>query len=207
MIATLSGTVLYKTIDRAVIDVGGVGYEAIVTADAIARMPEKNESVFLFIHTNVREDAITLYGFLEEEEKELFLILKTVSGIGPKLALSMLSGLQVADICQAIGAGDFKRLTSLPGVGKKTAERICLDLKDKVSHLAHPAVVGAGSATTLPVSAGSELADAVSALSNLGYPDSVARSALTAVKKQVGDEDFAGLKVEDLIRLTLRSLA
>jgi len=207
MIATLSGTVLYKTIDRVVIDVGGVGYEAIVTTDAIARMPEKNESIFLFIHTNVREDAITLYGFLEEEEKELFLILKTVSGIGPKLALSMLSGLQVADICQAIGAGDFKRLTSLPGVGKKTAERICVDLKDKVSHLAHPAVVGAGFATTLPVSAGSELADAVSALSNLGYPDSVARSALTAVKKQVGDEEFAGLKVEDLIRLTLRSLA
>ena len=189
------------------IDVGGVGYEAIVTTDAIARMPEKNESVFLFIHTNVREDAITLYGFLEEEEKELFLILKTVSGIGPKLALSMLSGLQVPDICQAITAGDFKRLTSLPGVGKKTAERICVDLKDKVSHLAHGAVGAAGSTATLPVSAGSELADAVSALSNLGYPDSVARSALTAVKKQVGDEEFAGLKVEDLIRLTLRSLA
>ena len=207
MIATLSGTVLYKTIDRAVIDVGGVGYETIVTADAIARMPEKNESIFLFIHTNVREDAITLYGFLEEEEKELFLILKTVSGIGPKLALSMLSGLRVPDICQAIGAGDFKRLTSLPGVGKKTAERICVDLKDKVGHLAHGTVGAAGSTGTLPVTAGSELADAVSALSNLGYPDSVAQSALTAVKKQVGDEVFAGLKVEDLIRLTLRSLA
>jgi len=207
MIATLSGTVLYKTIDRVVIDIGGVGYEAIVTTDAIARMPEKNESVFLFIHTNVREDAITLYGFLEEDEKELFLILKTVSGIGPKLALSMLSGLQVADICQAIAAGDFKRLTSLPGVGKKTAERICLDLKDKVGHLARGTVGAAGSAARLPVSAGTELADAVSALSNLGYPDSVAQSALTAVKNQVGDEEFAGLKVEDLIRLTLRSLA
>ncbi|MFT5699698.1 MAG: Holliday junction DNA helicase RuvA [Desulforhopalus sp.] len=206
MIATLSGTVLYKTIDRAVIDVGGVGYEAIVTTDAIARMPEKNEPVFLFIHTNVREDAITLFGFLEEEEKELFLILKTVSGIGPKLALSMLSGLRVPDICQAIGAGDFKRLTTLPGVGKKTAERICVDLKDKVSHLAHGRG-GAGAPASLPVYAGSELADAVSALSNLGYPDSVAQSALAAVKKQVGDEEFAGLKVEDLIRLTLRSLA
>ncbi len=206
MIATLSGTVLYKTIDRAVIDVGGVGYETIVTTDAIARMPEKNERVFLFIHTNVREDAITLYGFLEEEEKELFLILKTVSGIGPKLALSMLSGLRVPDICVAIGAGDFKRLTTLPGVGKKTAERICVDLKDKVSHLAHGGG-GAGAPASLAVSAGSELADAVSALSNLGYPDSVAQSALAAVQKQVGDEVFEGLKVEDLIRLTLRSLA
>ena len=206
MIATLSGTVLYKTIYRAVIDVGGVGYETIVTTDAIARMPEKNERVFLYIHTNVREDAITLYGFLEEEEKELFLILKTVSGIGPKLALSMLSGLRVPDICLAIGAGDFKRLTTLPGVGKKTAERICVDLKDKVSHLAHGGG-GAGVPASLAVSAGSELADAVSALSNLGYPDSVAQSALAAVQKQVGDEVFAGLKVEDLIRLTLRSLA
>ena len=206
MIATLSGTVLYKTIDRAVIDVGGVGYETIVTTDAIARMPEKNERVFLYIHTNVREDAITLYGFLEEEEKELFLILKTVSGIGPKLALSMLSGLRVPDICLAIGAGDFKRLTTLPGVGKKTAERICVDLKDKVSHLAHGGGA-AGAPASLAVSAGSELADAVSALSNLGYPDSVAQSALAAVQKQVGDEVFAGLKVEDLIRLTLRSLA
>lgn len=207
MIATLSGTVLYKTVDRAVIDVGGVGYEAIVTTDAIARMPEKGEAVFLFIHTNVREDAITLYGFLEEEEKELFLILKTVSGIGPKLALAMLSGLQVSDICQAIGAGDIKRLTSLPGVGKKTAERICVDLKEKVSHLAYPAGGAVATPTALPVVEGTELADAVSALSNLGYPDSVAQSALSAVKKQVGDEEFAKLKVEDLIRLTLRSLA
>lgn len=207
MIATLSGTVLYKTLDRAVIDVNGVGYETIVTADTIARMPEKKESVFLYIHTNVREDAITLYGFLEEEEKELFLILKTVSGIGPKLALSMLSGLKVADICQAIGAGDFKRLTSLPGVGKKTAERICVDLKDKVSHLAHASEGVANASASFPITAGSDLADAVSALSNLGYPDSVAQSALAAVKKQVGDERFAELRVEDLIRLTLRSLA
>lgn len=207
MIATLRGTVLYKTIDRAVIDVGGVGYETIVTTDAIARMPEKNEPVFLFIHTNVREDAITLYGFLEEEEKELFLILKTVSGIGPKLALSMLSGLKVTDICQAISAGDYKRLTSLPGVGKKTAERICVDLKDKVSHLAYGAGGTSGAPTPISVTGSSELADAVSALSNLGYPESVAQSALAAVKKQLGDEEFAGLKVEALIRLTLRSLA
>ena len=100
-----------------------------------------------------------------------------------------------------------KRLTSLPGVGKKTAERICVDLKDKVSHLAHGATAGVGASSALPVAPGSELADAVSALSNLGYPDSVAQSALAAVKSQVGDEEFATLKVEDLIRLTLRSLA
>jgi Holliday junction DNA helicase RuvA len=206
MIATLSGKVLYKSTDRAVIDVGGVGYETIVSTDAIARMPDKNEQVFLFIHTNVREDAITLYGFLEEEEKELFLILKTVSGIGPKLALSILSGLKVADICQAISAGDIKRLTTLPGVGKRTAERICVDLKEKVGHLAYG---GGAVGMTAPVTlqGGSEVSDALSALSNLGYPDSVAQSALSAVKKQVGDEEFVKLKVEDLIRLALRSLA
>ncbi len=207
MIATLTGTLLIKAADRVVIDVGGVGYEAIVTADAVARMPEKNEPVFLYIHTNVREDAITLYGFLEEEEKELFLILKTVSGIGPKLALSMLSGLPVADICQAIGGGDVKRLTSLQGVGKKTAERICVDLKEKVGHLAYS---GGGSINTpapLSVSENSALTDALSALLNLGYPDSVAQSALASVKKQLGDDAFAELSVEDLIRMSLRSLA
>lgn len=207
MIATLAGTILYKTSDRVVIDVGGVGYEAIITADAVARMPEKNESVFLYIHTNVREDAITLYGFLEEEEKELFLILKTVSGIGPKLALSMLSGLRVADICQAIGAGDVKRLTSLQGVGKKTAERICVDLKEKVGHLAYSGVSTADAPAPLAVSESSALSDALSALLNLGYPDGVAQSALASVKKQLGEEAFFELSVEDLIRLSLRSLA
>ena len=93
MIATLTGKVFSKGFDRAVVDVAGVGYEVILSTDCIARMPDKGEDAFFYIHTNVREDAITLYGFLEEKEKELFLILKTVSGIGPKLALAMLSGL------------------------------------------------------------------------------------------------------------------
>jgi Holliday junction DNA helicase RuvA len=207
MIATLTGKILFKSLDRAVVDVAGVGYEVILSTDGIARTPEKGEDVFLYIHTNVREDAITLFGFLEEQEKELFLILKTVSGIGPKLALAMLSGLRVGEISQAITAGDFKRLTTLPGVGKKTAERICVDLKDKVAHLSVGSVpVQGGQAGIIPTQ-GSVAADALSALMNLGYPDGVAKGALGTVKKQLGEEEFNNLKVEVLIREALRALA
>ncbi len=207
MIATLTGRVFSKSFDRAVVDVGGVGYEVILSTDSLARMPDRGEDVFFYVHTNVREDAITLFGFLEEQEKELFLILKTVSGIGPKLALAMLSGLRVGDICQAISSGDVKRLTTLPGVGKKTAERICVDLKDKVAHLVSGAVLHQDGGTVVATVAGSAAADAVSALVNLGYPDGVARGALGKVKKQLGEETFTTQKVEDLIREALRALA
>jgi len=207
MIATLTGRVFSKGFDRAVVDVAGVGYEVILSTDSVARMPEKGEDAFFYIHTNVREDAITLFGFLEEQEKELFLILKTVSGIGPKLALAMLSGLRVGDICQAISGGDIKRLTTLPGVGKKTAERICVDLKDKVSHLVSGTVTVQDGSSGMVAVEGSVVADALSALMNLGYPDGVARGALGKVKKQLGEEEFHIQKVEVLIREALRALA
>lgn len=206
MIATLSGKVLLRAADRIVVDVGGVGYELFVSTNTVANVAETGESVFLFVHTNVREDAITLYGFLEEDEKELFLILKSVSGIGPKLALSMLSGLRVREICQAIAVGDIKRLTTLQGVGKKTAERVCVDLKEKVGHLGAAGVESEALVEQLPVGQ-SVIGDALSALNNLGYPDSVARSALGRVKKQHSEEDFEQLPVETLIREALRALA
>jgi Holliday junction DNA helicase RuvA len=207
MIATLTGRVLAKSADRAVVDVGGVGYEVILATDAVARLPEKGREVFLHIHTNVREDAITLFGFLEEEEKELFLILRTVTGIGPKLALAMLSGMRVAEICQAILAGDLKRLTMLPGVGKKTAERLCVELKEKVAHLGSGTLPLGADGLGVTVVAGSVAADALSALTNLGYPDQVARKSLETVKKQQGEEAFAQLRIEILIREALRTLA
>jgi holliday junction DNA helicase RuvA len=207
MIATLSGRILVKSGDRAVVDVGGVGYEVFVSTDSLARLPDKGREVFLHIHTNVREDAITLFGFLEEQEKELFLILRTVTGIGPKLALSMLSGMRVSDICQAIVGGDIKRLTTLPGVGKKTAERICVDLKEKVAHLVSGVVPLSSGGQNGSAIAGPVVADALSALTNLGYQDSVARKALETVRKLQGEEMFAQLKVEILIREALRTLA
>lgn len=207
MIATLTGRVLAKSADRAVVDVGGVGYEVFLATDAVARLPEKGQEVFLHIHTNVREDAITLFGFLEEEEKELFLILRTVTGIGPKLALAMLSGMRVAEICQAIMAGDLKRLTMLPGVGKKTAERICVELKEKVAHLSSGTLPFSVDGQDVIVVAGSVVADALSALTNLGYPDPVARKALETVKRQQGEEAFAQIRIEILIREALRTLS
>ncbi len=205
MIATLSGKLLVSLGDRVVIDVHGVGYEVYLSSDAAARMPEIGSDVFLYIHTNVREDAITLYGFPAAEEKELFLILKTVSGIGPKLALSMLSGLQVQPLCAAIVGGDAKLLTTLQGVGKKTAERICVELKEKVTHLAG-AVDGSAAVSGIVIGGGSAVADAVSALTNLGYSDSQARMALGRVKKERGEEAFAALSLEELIREGLQNL-
>lgn len=210
MIATLTGRVLLKYSDRAVIDVGGVGYEVILATDGVARLPEKGGEVFLHIHTSVREDAITLFGFLEEREKELFLLLRTVSGIGPKLALAILSGMPVENVCQAIVAGDIKRLATLPGIGKRTAERLCVELKEKVAYLTQGAIslpAGERQMVAAAAAAGSVVADALSALTNLGYPEPVARGALGTVKKQLGDEAFAGLRVEILIREALKTLA
>jgi len=206
MIATLNGKILIKSTDSAVVDVGGVGYEVFLSHDSIGRLPDIGDDVFLHIHTNVREDAITLFGFLEEEEREMFLILKTVSGVGPKLALSILSGIRVEELCQAIVGKDVKRLTTLKGIGKKTAERLCLDLKDKLSHLSWAdqplAKQPAGT-----ISTSSSTMDVLSALVNLGYPDPVARKAMAAVKKRVGEEVFMELSIEELIRQSLQSLA
>ncbi len=207
MIATLTGKVLLIYGDRAVVDVSGVGYEVFLTTDGLSRLPEKGNDVFLFIQTQVREDAITLFGFIEEEEKEMFLILKSVSGIGPKLALGILSGIKVGELCQAIAESDVKRLITLQGIGKKTAERICVDLKDKMSHLQVGVDDSGGVGVVATTNASSAISDTLSALTNLGYQDPVARQALTAVKKQLGEDVFAKMGVEDLLRETLRSLA
>jgi Holliday junction DNA helicase RuvA len=170
-------------------------------------LPGKNEDVFLFIHTHVREDTFQLFGFLEEEEKEMFLILKTVSGIGPKLALAILSGMKVAELGSAIIGQDVKRLTGLPGVGKRTAERLCVELKEKVGHLGTMNDTGIRPAASMAATAGSLVADVLSVLTNLGYPDPQARQALTAVKRRVGDEEFAAMTLEDMIKEGLRALA
>lgn len=207
MIAALSGKIISKGMDRAVVDVTGVGYEVHLTTETLSRLPDRGEEIFLHIHTHVREDAIVLFGFLDEEEKEMYLTLTSVSGVGPKLSLAILSGMRVGDLCQAIGSKDIKRLTGLQGVGKKTAERICVDLKDKVGHLAGGA---SGSldvdGNTIPATS-STVVDAVSALSNLGYSDPICRQALGSVKKRLGDESFYALSVEEMLRECLRALA
>ncbi len=206
MIATLTGKVLIKGLDRVVIDVSGVGYEVFLTTDALTRLPDSSEEIFLHIYTQVREDAIVLYGFLETEDKEMFLYLTSVSGIGPKLGLAALSGMRVAELCRAIAARDIRLLTSLQGVGKKTAERICVELKDKVGDLAAGGDLVETAGDVAP-GASSAVADVLSALGNLGYNDPVSRKSLTAVKRRLGDEAFYGLSVEELLRECLRSLA
>lgn len=193
--------------DRAVVDVNGVGYEVYMSSDGLSRLGELNEDLFLFVHTNVREDAIVLYGFIEEEEKEMFLTLKTVSGVGPKLALAILSGMRVGELCRAIGTKDIKLLTSLQGVGKKTAERLCVELKEKVGHLASGSTEEHGNISGIGASAGSVMMDVLSALVNLGYPDPVARQALTAVKRRVGEQAFAEMQLEEMLKEGLRTLA
>ncbi len=207
MIASLTGKIQHIASDRCVVDVNGVGYEVFLSSEGLSRLPEKGGDVFLHIHTNVREDAFILYGFGTRAEKELFLTLKTVSGIGPKLSLAILSGMPVDALCQAISMEDVKGLTTISGVGKKTAERICMELKDKVGSLQSATFEVSQPTATTSISGGSTVMDALSALVNLGYPDSVAREALAKVKQQLGDTAFTEMKVEKLIKEGLRTLA
>ncbi|MBU0944340.1 MAG: Holliday junction branch migration protein RuvA [Proteobacteria bacterium] len=205
MIASLTGTVQFIGSDRVVVEVGGVGYEVFLSRDGVSRLPEKGEDLFLYIHTNVREDAIVLFGFQEQSEKEMFLTLKAVSGIGPKLSLAILSGMQLDALCQAIFTEDINGLTSIQGVGKKTAERICVELKDKVGGFQAVDSLPASIPEKL-MSGGTLVGDALSALVNLGYPEQMVRQALSRVKKQVGGDFFKEMALEELIKEGLRAL-
>ncbi len=206
MIASLNGLVLAKSPAVALVDVNGVGYEVFISSRTYDSLPALDHACFLHVQTVVREDAITLYGFGNRQEKELFLLLVTVSGIGPKLALTILSGIGVSDLCQAIMLKDFSRLTAISGVGKKTAERICVELSEKVGAFSETGTA----AVVLPQETsggdGRAMTDAVSALVNLGYPQYTAWQALRAVQQQL-PESSENIRVEELIRLALRALA
>jgi Holliday junction DNA helicase RuvA len=164
VIAHISGTLAQKVPGEAVVDVGGVGYQVFIPLNVFYRLPEVGASVSLQIYTHVREDALQLFGFQDYGEKQLFLLLLGVSGIGPKLAVNILSGIAAEDLSRALKEGDQVRLVAIPGVGRKLAERMIVELRDKFATLA-PA--GTDSAKT---DGGSQLLlDAVSALVNLGY--------------------------------------
>jgi len=206
MIASLKGELIHKSSDKVIVDVNGVGYEVFLSSASLQKMPPTGEEVFLHIHTSVREDSLTLFGFADMEEKEMFLLLINVSGVGPKLALTILSGIRPDALSRAISTRDIGRLTTISGVGKKTAERLCLDLRDKVGfmltldeHEAGETATDAGDHTTT--------ADVISALVNLGYPSVRAHQALAVVRKRMAPDKFSALRVEDLLRETLRSLA
>lgn len=196
MIARLAGTLIEKTVQRIVVDAGGVGYEVLVPLSTFYAVGEAGSPVVLRIHTHVREDALLLYGFTTALEQTLFERLIAVSGIGPKLALAVLSGIESRELVAAIRQADVARLTRIPGVGRKTAERIVVDLKDRMPDGVEGAAGVAADAT------GALRDDVLSALVNLGYQRHAVEKKVDAVVSA-----GAGREFEDVLRQVLRELS
>jgi len=196
MIGQLRGTLADKRPNQVLVDVGGVGYLVAVPLSTYAALGELHTQVTLLIHTHVREDALALYGFLSAREKHLFELLISASGVGPSLALKILSGMSVEELIPAIRGGHLERLTRIPGVGRKTAERMVLELKDKLDAVA---VLEQKPVAASP--AGVE-ADVASALVNLGYDQRAAESAVADAKREAGTKNF-----EPLLRAALQALS
>ncbi len=183
MIAHLRGTLLAKHPNQAIVETHGVGYDVVISVPTFTELPAAGVEVALHIHTHVREDALSLYGFQRLAEKHLFEKLLTVSGIGPKLAITILSGMPADEMVGAIRSGDLARLTRIPGIGKKTAERMVLELRDKL-----PAVTGESEMSAAATSPVEE--DVISALVNLGYQRAAADKALISARSGKGPQSF-----------------
>ena len=196
MIGQLRGRLTDKRPNQVLVDVGGVGYIVQVPLSTYAALGELHTEVTLLIHTHVREDALSLYGFLSSREKHFFEMLLSASGVGPSLALKILSGMSVEELVPAIRGSDLARLTKIPGVGRKTAERMVVELRDKLD-----AVTVEAERPSASSPAGIE-ADVVSALVNLGYDGRTAESAVAEAKREVGTSNF-----EKLLRATLQALS
>jgi Holliday junction DNA helicase RuvA len=190
MIGSLKGTLLEKHPNEAIVDCHGVGYQVTIPISTFSALPEPGAEVRLRIHTHVREDIIALFGFLTAEEKSLFEKLITVSGVGPKLAVTVLSGLPVADLAAAIRAGNTQTLTRVPGIGRKTAERLVLDLRDKLEAPAGKAA----SASVIPALALNAVdEDVLSALVNLGCARPAAEAAIRKARSAGAPNEFEPL--------------
>jgi Holliday junction DNA helicase RuvA len=200
LIANITGSLFKKATESLIIEAGGIGYEVFVPLSTYYALPEKNDRVSLHIYTHVREDALCLFGFHTKLERNLFKMLISVSGIGPRLAVNILSGIGPEDLLKAIANGDAMRLRAIPGVGKKTAERIALELKDRAFQLAGDRQEYAPSAVAPGDKSIND--DALSALVNLGYPLKSAKKAL-----EKAQSSNAELTLEDLIKEALRTLA
>jgi holliday junction DNA helicase RuvA len=195
MIGLLRGRLLEKRPNQVILDVGGVGYLVAVPLSTFAAMGELHSEMTLLIHTHVREDTLALYGFLSAREKHLFELLLGASGVGPTLALKILSGMNVEELVPAIRTGDLGRLTKIPGVGRKTAERMVVELKDKLE------VVAVEAEKLAAVSPAGVEADVKSALINLGYDDRTAETVVAEAKSHAGAGSF-----EKLLRAALTAL-
>jgi Holliday junction DNA helicase RuvA len=205
MIAHLSGTLLAKQATTVIIDVGGVGYEVTIPLSTLYELDDTGANIQLRIYTHVREEALQLYGFKTTRERELFLRLISVSGIGPKLGIAMISVMSADDIIAAIRTNNLARLTSIPGIGRKTAERLVIELRDKITALSSPALeeqFAAQSGAGAPATEDAMREDALSALLNFGYQKAAAEKAINAAIQEDGD-----LSVELILRRSLRTLA
>ncbi|MCZ6624422.1 MAG: Holliday junction branch migration protein RuvA [Deltaproteobacteria bacterium] len=193
MIAKISGTLEHKLPSEITVDVGGVGYHIFISLSVFYRLPEVGEAVSLYIHTHMREDALQLFGFLEHKEKQVFLFLRSMAGIGPKLAVNILSGITADDLARALKEGDQPRLLSIPGVGKKLAERMIVELRDKFLTIPSEQVGWAD---------GSQLMrDAISALVNLGYRRGEAEKSVREITRR-GEGTLTDVLKEALQRLS-----
>lgn len=199
MIARLKGKIEDKSADSVVVMSGGVGYQVFIPLSTFYDLPEEGAEVCLWVRTVVRDDSIDLFGFLTPQEREAFLILNSVSKIGPRLALNILSGISPAELVRAVGAKDVARLSSVPGVGAKTAERLILELKDKAARLAAALPGVEPGAEAIPMDEVGR--DVISALMNLGYRKAEAQRAYAAAQAEAGSSDLAGLLRSSLSKL------
>lgn len=205
MIAHLSGTLLSKQATSVIVDVSGVGYEVTIPLSTFYDLEDLGSTVQLRIYTHVREDALQLYGFKTARERELFLKLITVSGIGPKLGITLLSGMTADEMIASIRTNNLARLTLIPGVGRKTAERLIMELREKVAELSSAQIeeeFGAKPEVSAEATEDTVRADALSALLNLGYQRSGAEKAIDAALSEGGD-----ITVESVLRRSLKKLA
>ena len=206
MIAHLSGTLLSKQPTSAIVDVGGVGYEVVIPLSTFYDLGENGSLVQLRIYTHVREDALQLFGFKTARERELFLQLISVNGVGPSLAIKLLSGMNADEMIASIRTNNLVRLVAIPGVGRKTAERLVVDLRDKIAALSSPGLeeefAAQAAAAGSPLSPDAMRDDAISALVNLGYQKAAAEKAVKTAADEGGD-----LSVELILRRSLRRLA
>ena len=197
MIAHLIGKLIYKSPDHSIVDVNGIGYKIFTPLSTYYVLPKTGESVRIHIHTRVREDELKLFGFLTEEEQAIFEKLITINKVGPKLALGILSGMSPADLLTAVMNNDAARLSAIPGVGKKTAERLTLEMKDKLSDLTFE--MEHQPDTEAP---GRSYEDALSALVNLGYKKPQAEKSLKSAYNKIGKSS----SLEELIKESLNNL-
>ena len=202
MIAQLSGKLIQKEPNTVIIDVGGVGYDITIPLSTFYELGEPGIDVSLKIHTHVREDVLQLFGFWTAREKELFLKLTSVSGVGPKLAVTMLSGMPAIELVRAITDNDLARLTSIPGVGRKTAERVVVELRDKLSSIALEAREADRGSRELATGDAAVRDDTVAALMSLGYPKAIAERAVSFAVREEGERT-----IEAVLKRALRRLS